>query len=136
MVRGFLTNAPAQQERIDDAVLAVDEACTNAIRHAYGGDASGSLLLELSVDGEDIEIVVQDEGRPADAERLAARPLEAPSREAVAPGGLGVQLMRGAFDEVRFEPGGEKGNRVVMRMKRDASSDGECARAGAPYERT
>ena len=33
-------------------------------------------------------------------------------------GGLGVQLMYRVFDEVKFSPGREKGNRVVMRLKR------------------
>jgi anti-sigma regulatory factor (Ser/Thr protein kinase) len=94
----------------------VDEACSNAIRHAYAGRADGRLDLELCGDDKAIRIVLTDEGTPAEPGRVARQKVSRPSVRTVKPGGLGVQLMYRVFDEVCFEPGDERGNRVTMRL--------------------
>jgi anti-sigma regulatory factor (Ser/Thr protein kinase) len=110
-------------ERADEVVLAVDEACTNAIRHSYGGSTDRSIELTLRSLDDGIEIVLRDEGTPASRERLAQRELTPPEPGTVVPGGLGVQIMYRVFDEVTFEPGEDAGNRVTMRLKRPPVRD-------------
>ncbi len=81
----------------NDVVLAVDEACQNVIRHAYGGPSD-----------EEIELSVRH--RPA---RLIFRlrdfaPLVEPSKikprdlEDIRPGGLGTHLIKEVMDEVQY----------------------------------
>ena len=52
-----------------------------------------------------------------EAAGLEARCLEAPDPDQLQPGGLGVQLMHRAFDEVLFCPGREAGNCVILRAR-------------------
>lgn len=110
-------------ERADEVVLAVDEACTNAIRHSYGGRPDQPIGLTLRSLSDGLEIVLCDDGTPAQRDRLAPRELVPPDPGTVMPGGLGVQIMYRVFDEVTFEPGEGTGNRVTMRLKRPPVRD-------------
>jgi anti-sigma regulatory factor (Ser/Thr protein kinase) len=86
-------------------VLAVDEALTNIIRHAYGGQTEKPINAEfrsISLDddglrGEALEIVLEDEGPAVDREKLCGRSLEE-----VRPGGLGLHFIRQSMDRVEF----------------------------------
>jgi anti-sigma regulatory factor (Ser/Thr protein kinase) len=104
--------------RRHEVMLAVDEACSNAIRHAYEGRTDGAVELVLSASEDWIEITVSDQGVPCPAECIARLPLEAPEPDEVKPGGLGVKLIHEVFDEVLFCPGEESGNCVTMRLRR------------------
>ena len=117
-VRAYLACAGVEGDRLDDAVLAVDEACTNCIRHAYGGDPACSYSVELSTTGEAIVVAVKDEGAPCPEAALARHELKPPAREAVEPGGLGIQLIYQAFDEVNYASNGADGNCMEMRLRR------------------
>lgn len=107
-----------EANRRSEVVLAVDEACANAIRHAYGGRVDGEVELILGLSDEWIEITVNDKGTPCPAECAEFKPMVRPNAHEVEPGGLGVQLIHQVFDEVRFCPGTEYGNCVTMRLRR------------------
>jgi anti-sigma regulatory factor (Ser/Thr protein kinase) len=117
LLRTYLAAGDFPPDTIESVVLAVDEACTNAIRHSYGGSCDEALDLSIARTGDGgLEIVLCDRGAPAPAERLKPRTLLPPDPRRVRPGGLGVQFMFHVFDDVRFCPGRERGNRVVMRL--------------------
>ncbi len=90
----------------NDVVLALDEACQNVIRHAYGGPSD-----------EEIELTVRH--RPG---RLVFRlrdfaPLVEPSKikprdlEDIRPGGLGTHLIQEVMDDVQYlRPSQGEGN--------------------------
>ena len=120
LVREYLASFGVSAERIGEVVLAVDEACTNAIRHAYGLRKDRRIELILTSSGDGIEIVLRDEGVPAPADRVQRREFATPDLESLTPGGLGVQLIYEVFDEVEFTPGETVGNCVVMRLKTPA----------------
>lgn len=105
-------------EKRPEIVLAVDEACANAIRHAYGGRTDGEIELVLTLTDEWIQFTVNDQGRPCPPECAAYRPLERPAGQEIEPGGLGVKLIHEVFDEVSFCPGISGGNCVTMRLRR------------------
>ncbi|WP_158752163.1 ATP-binding protein [Acidobacterium sp. S8] len=92
-------------EEVRSMVLAVDEAMTNVIRHAYHGridqpievDCRHSQLLDNGVLRDALEIVLKDKGVRVKAEELRGRPLDE-----VRPGGLGLQFIRESMDSVRF----------------------------------
>lgn len=86
----------------DDAVLAVDEAVTNVIEHAYGGgDETRSVVVEAEVDDDGLTLRVCDEGR--------WRPRTVDERR-----GRGLRIMETVMDAVEIVrlPGGSQ---VVMR---------------------
>lgn len=118
MIRSYLINQGVQDDKVQEVVLAVDEACTNAIRHAYHGAADQ--LLELSLDSRDgwIELVVHDDGVPAPWERVRRKSEEDILAEALTPGGLGMHLIYNVFDDVEFTPGESCGNTIVMRLRK------------------
>lgn len=86
-------------------VLAVDEALTNIIRHAYQGKADRPIKIsfrrmEAAQDGAHrpaLEIVFEDHGAKVDARRLCGRDLED-----VRPGGLGLHFIKESMDAVEF----------------------------------
>jgi len=86
-------------------VLAVDEALTNIIRHAYGGNTDKPIevlfrRIQAAGDGDKqdaFEIVLEDRGATVNRARLRGRPLEQ-----VKPGGLGLHFIRQSMDKVEF----------------------------------
>ena len=86
-------------------VLAVDEALTNIIRHAYLGDAERPIeasfrRIRVLRDGkpEDaLEILLEDRGVTANPKKMCGRALED-----VRPGGLGLHFIRKCMDTVEF----------------------------------
>jgi len=86
-------------------VLAVDEALTNIIRHAYLGDSEQSIeasfhRIHLPKDGKSedaLEIVLEDSGAAVNPDKMCGRALED-----VKPGGLGLHFIRQSMDTVEF----------------------------------
>lgn len=86
-------------------VLAVDEALTNIIRHAYQGKAEQPIEASFRhiQEGQDgasaaaLEIMLEDRGVTVDREKLRGRKLED-----VRPGGLGLHFIRKCMDTVEF----------------------------------
>jgi len=81
--------------------LAVDEAATNVIEHAYAGEADR--FVELGFDCPPGELVVEivDDGRPVDRRSLPSVDLRRYARERRR-GGFGVHLMGRIMDRVSF----------------------------------
>jgi anti-sigma regulatory factor (Ser/Thr protein kinase) len=79
-------------------VLAVDEAITNIIRHAYGGDENQEIILRAESTPDTIEFRLRDFGRQADPETFKSRKLAD-----VRPGGLGCHLIEQGFDTVTYD---------------------------------
>jgi len=119
-VKSWLEARGCAADTLHELVLAIDEACSNAIRHSYGGSREHVVRLDLVVSPEFLEVRLCDEGVPCPSAGLERRDIEAPDPETVRPGGLGVQLMHRAFDEVEFCPGRETGNCVILRKRRKA----------------
>jgi anti-sigma regulatory factor (Ser/Thr protein kinase) len=104
------------RDRRSEVVLAVDEACSNCIRHAYDGRTDEQVDVVLALSEDWIEITVSDRGAPCPKECTEYRPLEIPEADDLKPGGLGVKLIYEVFDEVSFHPGPTRGNCVTMRL--------------------
>jgi len=97
--------------------LATNEACTNIIEYSYGEDAEGEIECSIEADDEGVTIVLRDWGKPFDVSVVPDKDFDVPLEE-LDPRGVGLKLMRGAMDEVRFEPLPEQGNRLTMRKYR------------------
>ncbi|HVH72277.1 MAG TPA: ATP-binding protein [Candidatus Dormibacteraeota bacterium] len=86
-------------------VLAVDEALTNIIRHAYDGEAGRPIrasfhrieVFRNGKPGKGLEIVLEDRGKKVDRRRFCGRALEE-----VRPGGLGLHFMNECLDAIEF----------------------------------
>lgn len=122
MLKPVLARLELGPDRVDAVVLAVDEAVTNAMRHSYEGRKDETVTIACNYDPEWIEIVVTDTGRTADPNRIARKQAATPNAREITPGGLGIQLMYDICDEVGFESLVPHGNRVSMRLRRNAGA--------------
>jgi len=78
--------------------LAVQEAVTNIIRHAYADRHDRPIELTCTVRVDMLEFVLLDEGVAADPGRFRARPLGE-----VRGGGFGTHIMAQVMDGVHYE---------------------------------
>ncbi len=90
-------------------VLAVDEACANVIRHAYGAGAEGEIELCVSPFDDGIRLVILDDAPPVDPTHVRPRNLDE-----CRPGGLGVCFIDALMDDWRLTPLLGGGNRLQM----------------------
>jgi len=95
--------------------LAVDEACSNIIEHAYGGENIGPIRLELRISAEGLEIMIHDRGKPFNPDSVPSINIQAPL-EKRSPGGAGIFLMRKVMDEVHYSFG--RGGNTLRMLKR------------------
>jgi serine/threonine-protein kinase RsbW len=104
-VRSFVDAAARQfgfaEEEVANIVLAVDEACTNIIKHAYGGAPTGDIRVTVVREGNAFEVQILDHGRAFDPETVHAPNLKKHLTE-FRRGGLGVYLMRRLMDRVEY----------------------------------
>jgi serine/threonine-protein kinase RsbW len=97
--------------------LAADEAASNIIEHAYGGDSGADLDIACDVQGEMIIITMHDTGAPFDPSKVKQPNLKADLSDRQI-GGLGVYLMRKLMDEVHYESNARTGNLLTMIKRR------------------
>jgi len=110
-----------------DLQLAVEEASTNVIEHAYRKHG-GKFWVRLQRRGADVVVTLRDRGRRFRPETVSAPDFSVPLEDRP-PGGLGLHLMQQLMDEVRFSFSDEAGNTLVM-VKKGVAPTGPVA--GAP----
>ena len=95
--------------------LAVDEACTNVIRHAYS-EWKDLITLVLELVDNDLIITIRDRGKPFDPSSIPPPNLEADLDERKI-GGLGIYFMRQLMDEISYNFDAETGNELKMKKR-------------------
>jgi anti-sigma regulatory factor (Ser/Thr protein kinase) len=105
----------AGERSIFEVQMAVDEACTNIIKHAYSGEEGPITVICELVDDEFI-VTIRDKGKPFDPGSVPAPDLHADLNKRRI-GGLGVYFMRKMMDEVSYHFDAEEGNKLTMRKR-------------------
>jgi serine/threonine-protein kinase RsbW len=85
----------------EQVALAVDEASTNVIKHAYRGAADRRIELRFLLAPEELRVEIVDGGAPVDTRSLPELDLRRYASEKRR-GGLGVHLMGRIMDTVTF----------------------------------
>jgi anti-sigma regulatory factor (Ser/Thr protein kinase) len=98
-----------EDEQCRRITLAVDEALSNVIRHAYKNRYDQEIDLNCQAHSDCLEFSVVDRGEAADPSRFCAQPLDE-----MALGGRGTHLIRQIMDEVCYERLPE-GNRLRLK---------------------
>ena len=104
-VREFVADAARQfgfaDEEVANIVLAVDEACTNIIKHAYQYAPDKEISISIFRNNGAFEIKIVDEGKDFNPNELRAPDLRQ-NLSQHRRGGLGVYLMKKLMDKVEY----------------------------------
>ena len=96
---------------VEDLRLAVTEACTNVVRHAYPPEQPGSVEISIRPTDEFVSVVVSDRGRGIGTSSDTTGP------------GLGLPLIAAIADDVELQPVPGGGSRVAMTFTRYRRGD-------------
>jgi anti-sigma regulatory factor (Ser/Thr protein kinase) len=94
-------------------VLAVDEACSNIILHAYAGDHSKTITLTVEDSAECFVVRLRDYGRKVDRAAIAPRDLTD-----IRPGGLGTHFINLVFETVNYDTEQGQGTLLTLEKKK------------------
>jgi len=96
-VRRFLARHPFSEKQRTLMVLGIDEACTNVIRYAYDLRDDQPIALSVEALSTCVRMRLRDYGEQTPAHQMRGR-----NHAEVRPGGLGLHLIRNAFDKVDY----------------------------------
>lgn len=109
---GIARLRPLSAEALGDLKLALTEACTNSVKHAYGENGGHvGITYELYADRLEVEVVDEGEGFPQ---------MMAPSNgDAMGESGLGLAIIRAVADDVELgdRDGGGASLRFVKHIR-------------------
>jgi serine/threonine-protein kinase RsbW len=91
-------------ELVADLKLALTEACSNSVRHAYDEGREGVVEVRYELDDERIIVEVADDGAGFDPEVLER------AQEDLDEGGLGIAIIRAVTDELEIGVRSEGGS--------------------------
>ncbi|MCX8009766.1 MAG: ATP-binding protein [Ignavibacteria bacterium] len=105
-IREFITNSISSlnlsDEELSNIVLAVDEACTNVIKHAYHFSPEGEIIINLNYSNSKLDIRVIDSGNGFDPNSVPTPDIREFYKSHKI-GGLGIHLMKKLMDKVDFD---------------------------------
>lgn len=110
----------AAEDSVDDALVAISEACTNVLEHAGPGE---SYEVSARIDDHSFQVRVVDQGSGFDPTAVPNPP------RWDAEGGRGIQLMRALVDDVAFE--GRPGGGTVVSLQKHLGWRGDSPLAAA-----
>ena len=108
-------DAGLNDESIYAVQLAVDEACTNIIEHAYSDEENGDIVCECKNVGDGLEIILKDHGKPFDPDSIPEPKIGVPLQD-LKSRGAGLYLIRKLMDEVTFDFNGS--GESILKMKK------------------
>ncbi|MEW5841922.1 MAG: ATP-binding protein [Bacteroidota bacterium] len=117
LIREF-TKSSAEEIGFSDEVtgkivLAVDEACTNIIKHAYKYSPNGDIYISMKFENAKFTISITDEGNHFDPNKIPEPNLREYYKQKRV-GGLGMFLMKKLMDEVKYSTITGNKNQVVL----------------------
>jgi serine/threonine-protein kinase RsbW len=112
-VSGNARDAGIPEVTVENIILAVDEACTNIIKHAYKLSPEGELIIKIDYDEEKFTVTIIDYGKSFEPERVPLPDLQKYYREHRV-GGLGMYLMKSLMDDVTYTSIPGKYNQVLL----------------------
>jgi serine/threonine-protein kinase RsbW len=102
----FAVSMHLPDELIEDLRLAVTEACTNVVRHAYADGDPGVMEISIEPGEEHVHVVVADSGRGIGTSSDTSGP------------GLGLPLIAAIAGSVDVQSAPDGGSRVAMSFAR------------------
>lgn len=112
-VSSYAADAGIASDIIENIILAVDEACTNIIKHAYHSVPDGEIIIKLKLSGKKFIVTIKDYGNSFSPEKIPEPDLQKYYRQKKV-GGLGMYLMKTLMDDVKYHSVPGKYNEVLL----------------------
>lgn len=115
-VRAFFTSVctvhfdDTSEALLHQLVSAFVEAFNNSVIHGYARGRPGPIEIELELSSTDIKLSVRDYGAPFEFDHVPA-----PELDALPESGMGLYIIRGFMDEVKYE---RTASANILRMTR------------------
>ncbi len=117
IIRDFISSsayeAGMKSDAVENIILAVDEACTNIIRHAYKSVPDGELIIKTKSTASRFVVSITDYGKSFEPEMIPEPDLQKYYRQRRV-GGLGMYLMKTLMDDVKYVSIPGKYNEVLL----------------------
>ena len=105
---GLSQTRPVDEETLGDLKLAVTEACSNSVRHAYQAGNEGEVEVVYELHADRVVVQVSDAGSGFAVPENAGE-----GAMSLEEGGLGISIIRELADELELGPGaGGQGSRL------------------------
>ena len=98
--------------------LAVDEACSNLIKHSYKYDSSKSFCLEVETINNYFTVKISDKGIPFNPMAISSPDMEEYFRT-FKRGGLGIHIMKLVMDNISYLPSDEKNPYNLLKLTKE-----------------
>jgi serine/threonine-protein kinase RsbW len=124
---GIASKMGYSYDDIEDLKIAVSEACTNAVQHAYKADKTGEVSVRFGVFEDRLEIIVADQGDSFDIhDKQKGLGPYSPEHtvDQLSEGGLGLYLMETLMDEVRVQIDSGVPSSMTKFLNRERVDDG------------
>jgi serine/threonine-protein kinase RsbW len=102
-----------EAKEVHDLRLAVQEACTNVIKHGQMSPEERRLVIRFEFAEDVLSVLITDQGAPFEPPEVSEPP---GTREDPAEGGYGLFLIRALVDEMFYEIR-PRGNTLVLRKR-------------------
>ena len=106
LVRDFIADAAKNfgfdDENINKIIMAVDEACTNIIKHAYGSQPGQPIDIAVTTDNKRFSVIIRDKGRHFEPTTINPPNMQEYLKQFKV-GGLGIHLMKSLMDEIKYK---------------------------------
>ncbi len=115
---GMLRNGGFSEDAVADLKLALTEACSNSVRHAYDHE-NGQVHLAFTLTDANVIIQIRDEGDGLHEDDVDCPECQGlPGLEA-AEGGMGISIIRAVVDDFRLDRPEGGGSVLVFTKRRD-----------------
>ncbi len=117
-IADLAADTPMSEEDLEVITLAVDEACTNIIKHSYEEKKRGFIKVRATYDENkgELAITLIDKGKRFNITRyepISLRDYVMKKKTS----GLGVSLIRKVMDDVKYRYSEEIGNELILVKK-------------------
>lgn len=118
-IRSHIAALKFSDQEANNVLLAVDEACSNLIQHAYKNDASREIEISVKIEKTKVIVTIGDSSSPFDPNTAELPDMEAYFKER-RHHGLGIMLMTRVMDDIQYLPASAPSgtNKLVLTKNR------------------
>lgn len=123
-VASFISQLDPTLEELDELKTVVSEAVTNSIIHAYEEDEAGIVFLQCVIQGNEVKVVISDEGEGIQDIETARQPLYTTKPE-MERSGMGFTIMENFMDSIEIVSVEGKGTTITL-VKKLMTNEAMC----------